>query len=257
MTTKIYWIKNMKRNYKFFTEIFSPLGFVVFNRNIEGEDSPIYDLFIKSSERGLEWFGSFTYYIKNKTIYYNAENGNIYSKKEELINAINEINAKRPYPSYCYDPQSRPSYNLEKAYNWYMANLGFTDDDSWGNNWNENIKVLKNIYGETITKISLKTDYHNDNYEGVIYRSINGSWSWMESKFNSIESMFAAINSIVEPEILINAANALNISSKMTNKYNDIDFVKVDSSLNIYKMNAKNAIKNALENALNTLKENE
>ena len=65
MTTKIYWIKNMKRNYKFFTEIFSPLGFVVFNRNIEGEDSPIYDLFIKGSERGLEWFGSFTYYIKN------------------------------------------------------------------------------------------------------------------------------------------------------------------------------------------------
>ena len=138
-----------------------------------------------------------------------------------------------------------------------MANLGFTDDDSWGNNWNENIKVLKNIYGETITKISLKTDYHNNNYEGVIYRSINGGWSWMESKFNSIESMFAAINSIVEPEILINAANALNISSKMTNKYNGIDFVKVDNSLNIYKMNAKNAIKNALENALNTLKENE
>ena len=65
--------------------------------------------------------------------------------------------------------------------------------------------------------------------------------------------MISAINSVLEPELLVNAANNIDAANKMTKDRTDVEAFTIGTNLNIYKTNTKNAVKQALQEALNKL----
>ena len=90
-------------------------------------------------------------------------------------------------------------------------------------------------------------------YNGSIIRYFNKGFSWIEAPFDSVDSMISAINSVLEPELLVNAANNINAANNMTKGRTDVEASTIDNYFNIYKVNIKNAVKQALQEALNKL----
>ena len=112
--------------------------------------------------------------------------------------------------------------------------------------------IMTNIYGEEISRIYI--DLPKDkSYNGSIIRYFNKGFSWIEAPFDSVDSMISAINSVLEPELLVNAANNINAANNMTKGRTDVEASIIDNYLNIYKVNIKNAVKQALQEALNKL----
>lgn len=224
-----------------YDKIFKPLGYKVFSRKYFEPNSNKLDLYI--DKLGLDWFGEFT--VKGK--YYITSQGDKTDSPKDLIMLIAEYNKTRVCPSYCYSPASTSWANLQVAFRWYLETLGFHTDSGW----HYMDMILTNIYGEEISKISI--DLPKDrSYKGSIVRHLKG-FSWIEASFDSVDSMISAINSVLEPELLINAANSINSVTNMTNSRTNTEFKAITSNLNVYKCNTKNAIKAALEEALNRL----
>lgn len=224
-----------------YDKIFKPLGYKVFSRKYFEPNSNKLDLYI--DKLGLDWFGEFT--VKGK--YYITSQGDKTDSPKDLIMLIAEYNKTRVCPSYCYSPASTSWANLQVAFRWYLETLGFHTDSGW----HYMDMILTNIYGEEISKISI--DLPKDrSYKGSIVRHLKG-FSWIEASFDSVDSMISAINSVLEPELLINAANSINSITNMTNSRTNTEFKAITSNLNVYKCNTKNAIKAALEEALNRL----
>ena len=93
----------------------------------------------------------------------------------------------------------------------------------------------------------------DESYNGYITRYFNKGFSWIEAPFDSVDSMISAINSVLEPELIVNAANNINAVNNMTKGRTDIEASIIDNYLNIHKVNIKNAVKQALQEALNKL----
>lgn len=224
-----------------YDKIFKPLGYKVFSRKYFEPNSNKLDLFI--DKLGLDWFGEFT--VKGK--YYITSQGDKTDSPEDLIMLIAEYNKTRVCPSYCYSPASTSWANLQVAFRWYLETLGFHESYDW----HYMGIILTNIYGEEISKISIDLP-KDDSYNGSIVRYLKG-FSWIEASFDSVDSMISAVNSILEPELLINAVNCINGVTNMTKSRTNTELKTITSNLDVYKCNTKNAIKSALEEALNRL----
>lgn len=232
----------LRRNYKYYTQIFEPLGFKVFSRDFSNSTHGTFDLYY--NEMGCNWFGEFT--VKGKS--YITSQGDKTDSPEDLIMLITEYNKIRVCPSYCYNPTATSWANLQNAFSWYLETLGFHRDSGW----HYTNMILTNIYGEEISKIYIDLP-KDDSYNGSIIRNIAKSFSWIEASFNSVDSMISAVNSVLEPELLINAANSINSVTSMTKSRTNIEFKAITNNLDVYKCNTKNAIKAALTEALNRL----
>lgn len=232
----------LRRNYKYYTQIFEPLGFKVFSRDFSNSAHGTFDLYY--NEMGCNWFGEFTVRGNN----YITSQGDKIASPEDLIMLITEYNKTRVCPSYCYNPAATSWANLQNAFSWYLETLGFHRDSGW----HYMNMILTNIYGEEISKIYIDLP-KDDSYNGSIIRNITKSFSWIEASFDSVDSMISAVNSVLEPELLINAANSINSVTNMTKSRTDTELTTITSSLDMYKCNTKNAIKAALTEALNRL----
>ena len=232
----------MKHNYKYYTQIFEPLGFKVFSRDFSNSAHGTFDLYY--NKMGCNWFGEFTVRGNN----YITSQGDKTDSPEDLIMLITEYNKIRVCPSYCYNPAATSWANLQNAFSWYLETLGFHRDSGW----HYTNMILTNIYGEEISKIYIDLP-KDDSYNGSIIRNIAKSFSWIEASFNSVDSMISAVNSVLEPELLINAANSINSVTNMTKSRTNIEFKAITNNLDVYKCNTKNAVKTALTEALNRL----
>ena len=232
----------LRHNYKYYTQIFEPLGFKVFSRDFSNSAHGTFDLYY--NELGCNWFGEFT--VKGKS--YITSQGDKTDSPEDLIMLITEYNKIRVCPSYCYNPAATSWANLGNAFSWYLETLGFHRDSGW----HYTNMILTNIYGEEISKIYIDLP-KDDSYNGSIIRNIAKSFSWIEASFNSVDSMISAVNSVLEPELLINAANSINSVTNMTKSRTNTEFKAITNNLDVYKCNTKNAVKTALEEALNRL----
>lgn len=226
---------------RIYDKLFKPLGYKVFPRNIFYKGNPYLDLYY--DKLGLDWFGEFK--VSRKT--YITSFGAKTKSPEELIKLIEEYNKTRICPSYCYCPTATNWANIDNAFRWYLQSLGFVSDDSIFS-CNTSM-ILENLYGEPIIKLSL---YCKDDGSGDIVRHLKG-FSWIEAKFNGVDSMISAVNSILEPELLVNATNNIDAANNMTKGRTDVEASVIDNYLNIYKVNTKNAVKQALQEALNKL----
>lgn len=227
---------------KKYDKLFKPLGYKVFPRNMFYKDNPYLDLYY--DKLGLDWFGEFK--VSRKT--YITSFGAKTKSPEELIKLIEEYNKTRICPSYCYSPTLTGWANLQSAFTWYLKSLGFYKDTSYHGTF----MIMTNIYGEEISRIYINLPKDNS-YNGSIIRYLNKGFSWIEAPFDSIDSMISAINSILEPELLINAASNIDAANHMTKGRTDVEAFGIDNHLNVYKANTKNAVKQALQEALNKL----
>lgn len=227
---------------KKYDKLFKPLGYKVFPRNMFYKDNPYLDLYY--DKLGLDWFGEFK--VSRKT--YITSFGAKTKSPEELIKLIEEYNKTRICPSYCYSPTSTSWFNMQNAFTWYLKSLGFRKDTSYHGTF----MIMTNIYGEEISRIYIDLP-KDDSYNGSIIRYFNKGFSWIESPFDSVDSMISAVNSVLEPELLINAANNINAANSMTKGRTDVEAFTIGTDLNIYKTNTKNAVKQALQEALNKL----
>lgn len=229
---------------KKYDKLFKPLGYKVFPRNMFYKDNPYLDLYY--DKLGLDWFGEFKVFRKTYITSFGAKT----KSPEELIKLIEEYNKTRICPSYCYSPIATSWFNVQNAFTWYLKSLGFRKDTSSYDNGI--FMIMTNIYGEEISRIYIDLP-KDDSYNGSIIRYFNKGFSWIEVPFDSVDSMISAINSVLEPELLVNAANNINAANNMTKGRTDIEASIIDSHLNIYKVNIKNAVKQALQEALNKL----
>ena len=229
---------------KKYDKLFKPLGYKVFPRNMFYKDNPYLDLYY--DKLGLDWFGEFKVSCKTYITSFGAKT----KSPEELIKLIEEYNKTRICPSYCYSPTSTSWANLQRAFTWYLKSLGFCKDTSSYDN--SIFMIMTNIYGEEISRIYIDLP-KNESYNGYIIRYFNKGFSWIEASFDSVDSMISAINSVLEPELLVNAANNINAANNMTKGRTDVEAFGIDNHLNIYKANTKNAVKQALQEALNKL----
>ena len=229
---------------KIYDKLFKPLGYKVFPRNMVYKDNPYLDLYY--DRLGLDWFGEFK--VSRKT--YITSFGAKTKSPEELIKLIEEYNKTRICPSYCYSPIATSWFNVQSAFTWYLKSLGFHKDTSFYNHGT--FMIMTNIYGEEISRIYIDLP-KDDSYNGSIIRYFNKGFSWIEAPFNSVDSMISAVNSVLEPELLVNAASNINATNNMTKGRTDVEASIIDNHLNIYKVNIKNAVKQALQEALNKL----
>lgn len=227
---------------KKYDKLFKPLGYKVFPRNMFYKDNPYLDLYY--DKLGLDWFGEFK--ISRKT--YITSFGAKTKFPEELIKLIEEYNKTRICPSYCYSPIATSWFNIQNAFTWYLKSLGFHKDTSYHGTF----MIMTNIYGEEISRIYIDLP-KDESYNGSIIRYFNKGFSWMEAPFDSVDSMISAINSVLEPELLVNAANNIDAANNMTKGRTNVEASIIDNHLNIYKINIKNAVKQALQEALNKL----
>ena len=229
---------------KIYDKLFKPLGYKVFPRNMFYKDNPYLDLYY--DKLGLDWFGEFKVFRKTYITSFGAKT----KSPEELIKLIEEYNKTRICPSYCYSPIATSWFNLQNAFTWYLKSLGFRKDTSSYDN--SIFMIMTNIYGEEISRIYIDLP-KDDSYNGSIIRYFNKGFSWIEVPFDSVDNMINAINSVLEPELLVNAANNIDAANNMTKDRTNTEASIIDNHLNIYKINIKNAVKQALQEALNKL----
>lgn len=219
------------------SKIFESLGFLVFDNR-----EPTFDLYLKDTPRGIDWFGDFS--VSGK---YYMTKGKQFDKPEELIGYIKEENKKLPCPSFCYDPNCVPSFGVESAFIWYLRGLGFKlANDGY------NHMILVNLYGEDITSVYLDLE---DGVRGKVIRTIKGKFSWISSEFNGIQEMIGSVNSILGPELLLVATQTLKASLGMSSdRAGDITAnVLSTSNSTIYRANMKKTLKDALKQAYEEL----
>ena len=234
----------MRHDYKFYNSIFEPLGYKVLSRDYSLKVNTIFDLYAIKSTSEVEWFGSFNTIKKKGNVYYQNSDF-ITDSPKELVEKIKSHNDMQICPSYCYAPIYTPHTNLALAFKWYLTQLDFVNEPD------SDTMVLKNMYGENTCKVKLYCDYEAKNYHGEIIRYLTNGLSFIKTTFNSVDSMIGAINSIIEPELLIDTVQKLNIVKKMTdNRDYSNEFVATDNMFTEHKINMKNTLKVALKNAL-------
>lgn len=115
--------------------------------------------------------------------------------------------------------------------------------------------VMKNVYGEPISHITVVMDSWDEGTSGKVYRSIGDGWTWCEVSFKGFEDVLGAINSIIEPEALVNAAKYIATTSNMSSdRKDDVQAVAVTNTLDVVKSNMKRQTISLLESTLKRLK---
>lgn len=196
-------------------------------------------------DKVFAWFGRFKPSEDDKPIYYAIDLDKYFNTMKELIEAIGEFNATRLCPAKCYGDYGYKSLGIEMAFDWYTKLLGYQAPDDWRKP--KNNMEMRNVWGETISSLYLSIKF--DDTKGSI--CVVKDSSMLSVEFDGVDDMIKAINSIVTPELLLNATNALKAINA---KIGGMDMSKVEET-NLYGQvkNMKEKLKTELENALKSL----
>lgn len=210
--------------------MFNPLGYDVYPRI---EDKKKYELYVKNSPRGLEWFGS----IPDE-----------FDDPQDVILKCKELNSTRILPTYCYDPIMTEKARYQCAFQEYCKRLGFEESSCFGD---IDSMVYNDIYGKQLFKISLKISYNESDKDMIVYYPSQSSMQSIE--FDDLDSLVTAVNSIVKPLILTNITKELDMMNAWTDSIGDTDITVVEG-LNIFTTKTKEITIKQLEEALKKLK---
>lgn len=208
---------------------------------------------------GLNYVTSFDL-VKDGDFYKYKYSGNLYNSFSKMLEQAEKDNESKPFPSYVYCPITREPYKVLHYVRDYMKSIGFSIPQ-WGEKfcWNggsagDNF-VMKNIYGEPISHIEVVMDSWEEGTSGKVYRSMGDGWAWCEVSFKGFEDVLGAINSILEPEALVNAAKYIATASNMSSeRKDDVQAVAVTNTLDVMKSDMKKQTISILENTLKRLK---
>jgi len=209
--------------------------------------------------RGLNYVTSFEL-VKDGDFYKYKYNGELYNAFSKMLAQAEKDNESKPFPSYVYCPITREPYKVMHYVRDYMELIGFSipqwgEKFCWGGRGLGDSFVMKNIYGEPISHINVVMDNWDEGTSGKVYRSIGDGWTWCEVSFKGFEDVLGAINSIIEPEALINATKYVATASNMSSeRKDDVQAVAVTNTLSVIKSDMKKQTISILENTLKRLK---
>lgn len=233
-------------------DTFKPLGYFVLKRRASGKKSEWYDLYDDSSERGFEYFGSLKIIktVNQKKVFKTSvPKSKSMESANEVIQIIRDYNSTRLLPADFYSPARNQEYNIESAFAWYLEKLGFKRSNKFL--MSDNTFVLTNLYGEYVCNLTLCID-DAETCKGSVVRSLP-SFKWIESSFESLEQMIGSVNSLLEPEMLISCVNNFNVAKSLTKDRSDNISANEISLTGLQQKNIKNALKEALSNAIASL----
>lgn len=220
---------------------------------------PDKDSRVNVFSKGFNYVTSFDL-IKDGDFYKYKYNGELYNTFSKMLSQAEKDNESKPFPSYVYCPITREPYKVLHYVRDYMESIGFSIP-RWGEKfcWNGggygDSFVMKNIYGEPISHIAVVMNSWDEGTSGKVYRLIEDRWEWCEISFKGFEDVLGAINSILEPEALVNAAKYIATASNMNSeRKDDVQAVTVTNSLNVIKSDMKKQTISILENTLKRLK---
>lgn len=200
-----------------------------------------YALYDKDSN----WYGRFTPSKDDKPIYYAIDLDKYFDTMKELIEAIGEFNVTRLCPAKCYGDYGYKSLGIEMAFDWYTKTLGYQTSGVWGKSMNS--MEMRNVWGEVVSKLYLSIKF--DDTKGSI--CVVKDSSMLSVEFDGVDDMIKAINSLVIPELLLNAANSIKA---VNSRIGSVDMSKVkETNLMLEVKNMKEEIKKALTKALEQL----
>lgn len=218
------------------------LGYFIAPLNENGEIKH-YCLF----DDKAQWFGRFIPSDGNEPTYYAIDLDKTFNTMPELIEAISGFNQTRLCPARCYGDYGIKSSGIEMAFDWYMGMLGYKKSDEF---WkSDNIKVMKNIWGNVISEIFLSIK--SDETKGDVC-ILKGN-SVISISFEGVEGVIKAINSVVYPEMLTNATFSLKSIEVKIGDTDMSNVVCIDEHFTVKSM--KETIKKALKEALESLED--
>jgi hypothetical protein len=209
---------------------------------------------------GLNYVTSFDL-IKDGDFYKYQYNGEVYNAFSKMLKQAEKDNENKPFPSYVYCPITREPYKVLHYVRDYMESIGFTILQ-WGEEFchtsgRGDSFVMKNIYNEPISHITVLMDDWEKGTSGKVYREIGNRWSWCEVPFKGFDDVLGAINSLLEPEVLTNAARYIASSSNLSSERKDeVQGVVVSPNLDVMKSDMKKQVISILEKTLERLKSN-
>ena len=218
---------------------------------------PDKDSRVNVFRNGLNYVTSFDL-IKDGESYKYKYNGELYNAFSKMLEQAEKDNESKPFPSYVYCPITREPYKVMHYVRDYMESIGFSipqwgEKFCWSGRSVGDSFVMNNIYGEPISHIEVVMDSWDEGTSGKVYRSIG--YRWCEVSFKGFEDVLGAINSIIEPEALVNAAKYIATASNMNSeRKDDVQAVAVTNTLDIMKSNMKKQTISILENTLKRLK---
>lgn len=210
---------------------------------------------------GLNYVTSFDL-IRDGDFYKYQYNGEVYNAFSKMLKQAEKDNESKPFPSYVYCPITREPSKVLHYVRDYMEALGFTIPQ-WGEAYSHvsgkgDSFVMKNVYNEPISHITVVMDDWEKGTSGKVYRTIGDGWSWCEVHFKGFDDVLGAINSLLEPEVLTNAARYIATSSNLSPERKDeVQGVVVSYNLDIIKSDMKKQTISLLEKALKRLKSKE
>lgn len=220
---------------------------------------PDKDSKVNVFRKGFNYITSFDL-IKDGDFYKYKYNGEFYNAFSKMLAQAEKDNESKPFPSYVYCPITREPYKVMQYVRDYMESIGFSipqcgEEFRWNGNGTGDGFVMKNVYGEPISHILVVMDNWEEGTSGKVYRSIGRGWTWCEVSFKGFDDVLGAINSILEPESLVNAAKYIATASSMNSDRKDnMQAVTVTDALNVMKSDMKKQTISILENTLKRLK---
>lgn len=242
--------------------IFNAIGYYV-RFNSKAKSICIYE---RETDRGMDFIGEALPHIgEDMNVGVFDYNGDRYTNILHLIKAMEEENKKLPFPSYTYDPMFHNLARFETKIDWYMRKvLGFSSPSyfEYPGAGDDRIYVLRNAYGEIISRISIhyKEDRDTENIDisGYIYKSFRTSFSIISTDFKNLDECIAGINGMLEPEYLLDIVSKLGVINNMTTERNySSEFSSIDDNFRIHKGNIKELTKKLLKDALARIEKEE
>lgn len=174
---------------------------------------------------------------------------------------MKEDNEKLPFPSNSYCPMMRTRARFSEKIDWYMRKvLHFSKPNFWKEhkyyvNGGDSF-ILRNIYDEIKTNIIIfynekfDTNVEEDKISGRVVHVIGEGFSWIETPFVGIEACIAAINGMIEPELLVDIVSDFEVVDSMTGSRNYTGNLMQSNGITAKAKSIKERTKQLLQDAL-------
>lgn len=192
-------------------------------------------------------------------IYYDSKkqdvvfNNVIYNNAIMLEKALFDWALDLPWCSDYYDPTFRVGIKETYIIRDYLKSLGF----EYVNGDRFTLSGINHFFDTVYIDVIVKVD--DDATSGTIMFNSpkTGDYAWVEEKFVDLDDALGKLNMLIGSQLLVSAAWALDIQSKLTNNTANIEGTSNKfnvKSMSVYTENTKDKLIAKLEDTLNALK---
>lgn len=200
--------------------------------------------------------------LQNKflgTIYYDSKkqdvifNGVTYTNSLMLEKALFDWAFGLPWCSDYYDPSFRVGIKEMYIIRDYLRSLGF----KYVNGDRFTLSGINHFFDTVYIDVIVKGDADATSGTIMFNSPKTGDYAWIEETFVDLDDALGKLNMLIGSQLLVSAAWALDIQSKLTSDASNINGTTNKfnvQSMSLYTENTKDKLIAKLEDTLNTLK---